>query len=78
LSPPTIQRLDQKTIFESFGLSIPELGEPGITSIVASGDELIDKEEGILRLALQNPNGIRLRDNVDVMPEVAAIWRDCK
>lgn len=28
-----------------------------------------------MRLALQNPNGIRLRDNVDVLPEVAAMER---
>jgi hypothetical protein len=72
---PPLRRLDQKTIYEGFGLLTPEPGDPGTTSIVASGDELVEKEEGILRLALQNPNGIRLRDNVDVMPEVAAMER---
>jgi hypothetical protein len=36
---------------------------------------LIDKEDSILRCALQNPNGIRLRDSADVLPEVAAIER---
>ena len=30
-SPPTLRRLDQKTIFEGVGLSLPEPGEPGIT-----------------------------------------------
>lgn len=74
-SPPTLRKLDQKTIFKGFGLLKPEPGDPGTTNIVASGDELVDKEDGILRLALQNPNGIRLRDNVDVLPEVAAMER---
>lgn len=71
----THRRLDQQTIYEGFGLRVPEPGELGITSIVASGDELVDKEEGVLRIALQNPNGIRLSENVDVMPEVAAMER---
>jgi hypothetical protein len=74
-SPPIPRRLNQTTIYEGFGLTTPEPGDPGLTNIVASGDELVEKEEGILRFALQNPNGIRLRDNVDVMPEVAAMER---
>jgi hypothetical protein len=69
------QKQNRTTIYEGFGLTTPEPGDPGLTNIVASGDELVEKEEGILRFALQNPNGIRLRDNVDVMPEVAAMER---
>lgn len=73
-----IKRYDQKTLYEGFGIPTPEEpGDPGLTQIVASGDELIDKEEGMLRwsLSLQNPNGIRLQDNGGVMPEMAAMER---
>jgi hypothetical protein len=45
-----------------------------LPSIEASGDLMMrDKDEGILRLALQNLNGIRLSDMVDVLPEVVAM-----
>jgi hypothetical protein len=70
------RRYDQSTLYESFGLEAPSRTESSDTTIIVpSGDELIDKEDGILRCALQNPNGIRLRDNADVLPEVAAIER---
>ena len=75
LSLQPIRRYDQKTIYEGFGIPIPELGDSGIAKIIPSGDELVEKEDGILRWALQNPNGIRLKDNVDVLPEVSAIER---
>jgi hypothetical protein len=75
LSLQPIRRYEQKTIYEGFGIPIPESGDPGIAKIIPSGDELIEKEDGILRWALQNPNGIRLKDNVDVLPEVSAIER---
>ena len=42
-------------------------------SIEASGDMLRDKEDGIVRFAFQNVNGISLRDNLHLMPEVATI-----
>jgi exonuclease III len=32
-----------------------------------------EKKEGILRIALQNPNGIRLSDMIEVLPEVVAM-----
>jgi hypothetical protein len=45
-----------------------------LPSIEASGDPMVrEKSEGILRIALQNPNGIRLSDNVEVLPEVVAV-----
>ena len=69
------RRYDQSTLYESFGLEAPSKIEPKATIIVPSGDELIDKEDGIIRCALQNPNGIRLKDNADILPEVAAIER---
>jgi hypothetical protein len=74
-SPPPQRRYNQQTIYEGFGIPVPEPGDPGIARIVPSGDELIVKEDGIIRLALQNPNGIRLKDNVDVLPKVSAIER---
>jgi hypothetical protein len=70
---PAPRRYDQATIYESFGLQVPKEQEIGTATIVPTGDELIDKEDGILRCSLQNPNGIRLGNNVDVLPEVAAI-----
>jgi hypothetical protein len=69
------RRYDQSTLYKSFGLEAPIQESHITTSIVPSGDELIDKEDGVLRCALQNPNGIRLRDNVDVLSEVAAMER---
>ena len=69
------RRYDQSTLYEIFGLEVPNGDSQINKSIVPSGDELIDKEDRVLRCALQNPNGIRLRDNVDVLPEVAAMER---
>jgi exonuclease III len=42
--------------------------------IEASGDSLIDKEDGCIRIALQNPNGIRLT-SANMLPIVEAIHR---
>ena len=39
----------------------------------ATGDELVDKEDGIVRFALQNPNGIRMRSDGGILQEVMAI-----
>jgi hypothetical protein len=36
---------------------------------------LISKEDGCIRIALQNPNGIRLQGSGDILPEVEAISR---
>lgn len=68
--------VDQPTLYDYFIL--PGGDDPRQTmvqreTIEASGDEMIQIEEDTLRVALQNPNGIRLRDNVQVLPEVAAI-----
>jgi hypothetical protein len=67
------RRYDQTTLYESFGLQASNELETETAAIVPTGDELIDKEEGILRCSLQNPNGIRLGNNADVLPEVQAI-----
>lgn len=42
--------------------------------IEATGDKLEDKEEGIIRLALQNPNGIKLHRH-SILDETIAIQR---
>jgi hypothetical protein len=70
------RQYDQSTLYESFGLEATSKIESKTTIIVPLGDELIDKEDGIIRCALQNPNGIRLRDNVDVLPEVEQLQID--
>jgi hypothetical protein len=62
----------QPTLHDFFELP----GEDNKTTaelLEATGDVLSPKSPGSLRFALQNPNGIRLKDNVDVLPEVAAI-----
>jgi hypothetical protein len=67
------RRYDQATLYEIFGMQVSSTPELVTASIVPTGDELIDKEDGILRCSLQNPKGIRLSNNVDVLPEVSAI-----
>jgi hypothetical protein len=65
-------RASQLTLEDCFGLHIES--ETILDSdIVASGDELIDKPAGTMRIAVQNPNGIKIVPGMKVMPEVAAI-----
>jgi hypothetical protein len=75
--PTRVRRIiDQPTLYDYFELPGGSGAEPlpcEQETIEASGDEMIQIEDGQLRLALQNPNGIRLRENVQVLPEVAAI-----
>eukprot|EP00956_Cyclotella_meneghiniana_P027817 scaffold63381_cov45-Cyclotella_meneghiniana.AAC.2 len=53
---------------------VDRLDHDGSTQdIQATGDELIAKEDGIIRMALQNPNGIRIRSDERTLQEVAAI-----
>lgn len=67
-----IRLADQPTLHDFFELPG---GDESLTSehIEATGDPLTPKAVGLIRIALQNPNGIRLKDNVDVLPEVTAI-----
>jgi hypothetical protein len=63
--------VDQPTLHDYFELPGGDRVEQEV--IEASGDAMIQIEDGHIRVALQNPNGIRLRENVQVLPEVAAI-----
>jgi hypothetical protein len=67
-----IRLADQPTLHDFFELPGGD-ESPTSEHIEATGDPLIPKAAGLIRIALQNPNGIRLKDNVDVLPEVAAI-----
>ena len=42
-------------------------------TIEAAGDELIEKLTNTIRIILQNPNGIRLTNKIDILPEVCLI-----
>ena len=66
------KKRNQLTLTEFFGAD-PNQEEVWESDINASGDELLDKEDGIMRIALQNPNGIKLGRPLEIMPEVAAI-----
>jgi hypothetical protein len=63
--------IDQPTLHDFFELPGGDRVEQ--ETIEASGDAMLQIEDGHIRIALQNPNGIRLRENVQVLPEVAAI-----
>ena len=39
----------------------------------SAGDQLIDKEEGIVHYAFQNINGISIREDIQLMPETAML-----
>jgi hypothetical protein len=72
--PRSTRRIvDQPTLHDYFILPGGSQEREELETIEASGDEMIQIEDGTLRIALQNPNGIRLRDNVQVLLEVAAI-----
>jgi hypothetical protein len=62
----------QLTMEDCFGLHI-ESDTILDSDIIASGDALIDKPVGTMRIAVQNPKGIKLVSGMKVMPEVAAI-----
>ena len=64
-------RWRQTTLIET----TEESDESILLPIEASGDSLIDKEDGCFRIALQNPNGIRLKGSADMLPIVEAIHR---
>lgn len=59
-------RWRQTTLIET----TEESDESILLPIEASGDSLIDKEDGCFRIALQNPNGIRLKGSADMLPIV--------
>ena len=65
-------RTAQPTLGDCFGIKL-EANTILDSDIVASGDPLNDKLNGTMRLAVQNPNGIKLVPGMKIMPEVAAI-----
>jgi hypothetical protein len=67
-----VKRKAQPALEDCFGINI-EANTTLDSDIVASGDPLTDKPCGTMRIAVQNPNGIRLIPGMRVMPEVAAI-----
>ena len=70
-SDTKLTRWRQTTLIEA----TDECEDSILLPIEASGDSLIDKEDGCIRLALQNPNGIRLKGSADMLPIVEAIHR---
>jgi hypothetical protein len=71
-SRPTTRLAAQPTLHDFFVL--PGAADNTTAELLeATGDPLLPKSPGHIRVALQNPNGIRLKDNVDVLPEVAAM-----
>ena len=69
---PKVIRAYQPTIAECFGYDI-NADDPSSGAIEATGDKLINKADRVVRFALQNINGLSLREGLQVMPEVATI-----
>ena len=65
-------RYQQTTLHDWTGNDTPLATTPSPT-IEASGDILRDKPDNIVRFAFQNINGISLREDLHMMPEVATI-----
>lgn len=58
---------------DDFIIHPPDYEEERSQPIQPGGDELVEKSDNNIRIILQNPNGIRLRDSIEVLPEVHLI-----
>lgn len=67
-----VNRMSQPTLEDCFGIRI-ENDTILDSDIIASGDALIDKPDGTMRIAVQNPNGIKIVPGMKIMPEVTTI-----
>ena len=63
----------QLTIADCFGYDLDSMNTRLSEAIGASGDELVNKSKDCIRFAFQNVHGIRMANDMHLMPETATI-----